>query len=169
MSGRQAIAALFFFPNVRVPCETAHKTRLGHVAFNPTNRGSGTLFAKGVAMKSFFKIVLMTLGGLTAAFAAILAVFVIFFDAGNSGPLITFSVDDKQVQVFAPGRGETNFTSVRNADEGQIVVRNRKIALRRDGAVLVDDKKLDLGRFSVLEVYVQPDQKIETRITLGGG
>jgi hypothetical protein len=119
-------------------------------------------------MKKFFKIVLMTIGGITAAFIALITVFALFVDDGNSSALITFTVNEKKVLVYAPGRGDTNHTSTSSSDEGQIVVRNRKVALRRDGSVLVDDRKLEVGNFQELEVYVHPDQKVETRITRGG-
>lgn len=112
---------------------------------------------------------LWTIGGLAAAFVALIAFFMIFVEDNNSGVIATFSVNDKKVLVYAPGSGQLAHTTTTSASGGQILVRNRKIALRQDGSVLVDDKPLDVGRFSVLEVYVHPDQRVETRITRSGG
>lgn len=120
-------------------------------------------------MKRALKWVLWTVGGIVMAFIALIAVVMIFVEDGSTGPVATFSVNDKKVLVFTPGSGQLTHTTTSSASEGQIIVRNRKIALRRDGSVLVDDKALDLGKFSILEVYVHPDQRVETRITRSGG
>lgn len=119
-------------------------------------------------MKKFLKVLLMTLGALALAFIALMVYVGVFYEPGNGGPIVTFSVNDRQVQVFAPGSATSVHTSTSTPEEGQVVVRNRKIALRKDGTVLVDDKKIDVGNFTMLEVYVHKDQRVDTRVTRGG-
>lgn len=120
-------------------------------------------------MKKLLRICLWVVGGFAAACVAIVVLALIFGEDGGSSPITTFSVNDKKVLVFTPGIGEKTLITTSSASEGQVTVRNRKIALRRDGSVLVDDKKLELGTFTELEVRVYPDQRVETRITRGGG
>lgn len=111
------------------------------------------------------KIALMTVGGLALAVAVMLGVSVVLFAEDTAGyPITTFETTGRKVIVYAPGAGERTYVTSSTAAEGQVLVRSRRIAMRRDGSVLLDGQKLDLVGFTLLEVYVYPDAKVETRV-----
>ncbi|MDX2205502.1 MAG: hypothetical protein NW223_22320 [Hyphomicrobiaceae bacterium] len=116
-------------------------------------------------MRKILKLAGMTIGGLVLGLAIILGVSAVFFPEDTSRfPITTFETASRKVVVYAPGGGPRTYVTSSTAAEGQVLVRNRRITMRQDGSVLVDGQKLDLVGFTLLEVYVHPDEKVETRV-----
>lgn len=119
--------------------------------------------AWGFAVPNIIKIALVAVAGIVLGAVLAVSLAVSGEDAGQA-PITSFEFNNKKVLVFAPGDGPRTYVTATNAVEGQITVRNRRIVLKRDGSVLVDGRKLDLANFKLLEIYVLPDAKIETRV-----
>lgn len=111
------------------------------------------------------KYALMATGAAALCLTIMIGVSAILFAEDTQPyPITTFETPGKKVLVFAPGEGGRNFVTSSDVNEGQVLVRNRRIALKRDGSVTVDGEKLDLVGFTLLEVTVHPDARVETRV-----
>lgn len=114
-------------------------------------------------MSPLLKIALIALTGLILAALMAVGLTVSGHESADT-PLTSFEFNNRKVLVFAPGEGPKSYVTANNAAEGQILVRNCKIVLKRDGSVLVDGRKLDVVNFTLLEIYVLPDAKVEVRV-----
>lgn len=116
-------------------------------------------------MSKTLKYVLMGGGGLLVALVAVMTTAAVLFGGESAQlPISTFEAGDRKILVYAPGKESRTYVTTSNAAEGQIIVRNRKIVMRRDGAVHLDGQKLDLIGYTELEILVHPDQRVETRV-----
>lgn len=109
----------------------------------------------------------VVLGASVLVIAAVVALGVSVIFAGGEPerrPITTLEAGDRKIHVYAPGKEQRTYVTANNAAEGQVMIRNRKIVMRRDGSVHLDGSKLDLIGYTELEIVVHPDQRVETRV-----
>lgn len=115
-------------------------------------------------MNKALKFIVLGAGALVIAVIVALGMSVIFGKEVERRPITTLEAGDRKVHVYAPGDEQRTYVTANNAAEGQVMIRNRKIVMRRDGSVHLDGKKLDLVGYTELEIVVHPDQRVETRV-----